>query len=536
MESLPDELLLNILDHLLPEVDHLRQNRCTTWALSRVSKRFHALLLDSRYRDYSFHLGDPALFLRTLSTSPNAAACVKRITWGFDEDEDRGLLSTSLSYEEKAHIVARLQAPGTGSARGLGRRFLRLDTTDHPDYLSATLLLTPRVEKLIIRVPTNWPDANWLDPVIEHSNLLSSLSKVAIYGCRRINSIFPIVTLPSLRKFDLTMTRDESEIEDATPASNNRLSRRLQKEGSAIQNLLLLGTYQDLVALGFLAKSCRSLKSLELDYNASESRKDQVAAYAVLNDLLSQHSTTLEHLRVNDVTWLSPSPVNTILGSFDQLQYLRSLQLNFMSLLPREGVQDILSTLKDLLHNLPDNLMQLTLSIDDDPDYPIKGFSDCLQAIVPTIPTSLPALRKFAVVDWDPLIGGFAYQSDLALFQDIFDKIGVEFVTSAAKIDSNCLNQIFCLDHVELGWSWIQPMAFCGEYFKWTYGIGDAHTIVTVDGCEIEDYEEEDGWVLIDISQENDMVMDQYLTEQPVWYWEELQKERSNAQRGLAMT
>jgi hypothetical protein len=170
-----------------------------------------------------------------------------------------------------------------------------------------------------------------------------------------------------------------------------------------------------------------------------------------------------------------------------------------------------------------------------DGDVSIIGSLEVLLKIAPTTHTILPALQKFATVGWHPFLAMFPCQTKRAALQEAFAKGGITYV-SQPHLEDEVRDDIYCLDYVERDWVWVQP-ASC-DTLKWKKGFGRndlgwvcLHTIL----CWEE--EDEDDWMNITTIEErgttyttesSDMIMDQYMAEQPVWYWEELQARHSH--------
>lgn len=207
----PDELLLYIFeiglvdDSLAPQPSGLpyrlllpvQGDRQWSWALCHVNRRFHHIIKTISYRTYRFSIRPPELFLRTLSTSPGLGSCVKSLTWGFG-DARRILQPDLLSLPKKVHITTYLRQLQTTSAHRLA---------DEDAYLSAILLFTPHIEELFIDGTDNWAtNQTWLKLATANPHALSRLSKITIRGYPRPKSMRSMLTLPSLKIFEATLT------------------------------------------------------------------------------------------------------------------------------------------------------------------------------------------------------------------------------------------------------------------------------------------------------------------------------------------
>lgn len=178
----------------------------------------------------------------------------------------------------------------------------------------------------------------------------------------------------------------------------------------------------------------------------------------------------------------------------------------------------------DLFQNLPDRLERLTLSMEP---YHSDEIAAALHTIAPDIYSWVPNLKALLLVGWEPYSRTFLGQSDLATLQTILAEAGILFVSRPRQWERE---EIFALDYVEQDWSWIQPMYQVvdrdEEEWRWVEYNGGPPDFVDDccfgmkddgDWCRIHTYDEEN-----EPCAAGDMVMDQYMTEQPLWYWDEL--------------
>ncbi|KAJ9647187.1 hypothetical protein H2199_002174 [Coniosporium tulheliwenetii] len=122
IEDLPNELLLDVQDHLIESGKDVREPSRTRdlWSLSLTSKRFHAIANPKLYRVYD-HKGVNHLrrFLSTISTRPDLAAPVKEVRIANKYEfgrEERLRRERNLSPATHAHS---LQARGDSSSPDL---------------------------------------------------------------------------------------------------------------------------------------------------------------------------------------------------------------------------------------------------------------------------------------------------------------------------------------------------------------------------------------------------------------------------------
>jgi hypothetical protein len=569
MEKLPDELLIAVFDCLSVDDDAsdptispenwpsppLHAKWYSTWALCRVNKRFHRIVNARLYSTYRFSVGHPELFLRTISTSPGLASCVKRIIWGIGRDSSafqRDLLTSG----EKRQIVAGLRHLEHLSATRLADRFTDLVSSDSDLYLSTILLFTPLIEELFIDGTNDWAwKQSWLKLATANPQYLAKLRKVTVRGHPHIRNILPLLTVPTLRT--LRVTRVGLEIGDlyfeTRPQyiewdADDELRRPSNDEVPQVEDIHLAGPYLQTVG-GFFgyAKRCGNLKSFHVEWTGTGSNH-RPTAYKALIRLFDHHLERLEHISIRDATRDHVDSAAKLLSCLRGIKRLRSLTINLINFLPwgrgsrpNPQVPNVLQVhhLQEILISLPKSIEDLNLCMDGtevfDGDVSIVGSLEVLLKIAPTIRTILPALQRFATVGWHPFLAMFPCQTKRAALQETFVKAGVTYV-SQPHSELEIRDDIYCLNYVERDWVWVQPAT--RDTLKWKKGFGRndldwvcLHTVF----CWKE--EEEDDWMNITTIEErgtrsttesSDMVMDQYMAEQPLWYWEKLQARRSH--------
>ncbi|KAF1847335.1 uncharacterized protein K460DRAFT_363425 [Cucurbitaria berberidis CBS 394.84] len=527
METLPDELVLEILGYLVAQ--ELDRNRCFIWALSLVNKRFYRLLKSHLYGTYAFRLGHPESFLRTISSSSELAQCVKHITWGYQDSSYPFQFFDLLSIAEKERIAANIRAFGTVSANELADAFPDLTigahshTADEQAYLSALLMFTPNIKVLDIAgfgVHSWKGSTHWLKPVADHAHLFANLVEVKVAGPMRIRHVLPLFTIPSLQtlKLDyLTTNREPAPLNTELPwGVDSESSQILREKGSFLKHFHVAHCYTGTADIIPLLKAFRCLKTFDFEnVEGSEDKKFQSLLISIV-----QHCSSLEALRLRD--W-STVPDIGVLKVLRDLKDLHSLDLDVYCFFPRHEQTTDPEALTAFLRYLPRNVQHLALQAnnddDDDDDVPSNTFAHTLQTLAPTIRTSLPALRKLAIVDWDPLRCIFPCQIQLKDLQNAFAGAGVEFTSRSGDTLGD---DLVSLDYVEPGWVWVQSVS--GENGTWLKDLENDEYMLS---CKTWGWEEEDEWVWIYVDElprlEPEMAMSQYLAEQPIWYWGELQ-------------
>jgi hypothetical protein len=484
MEKLPDELLVVIVDCL--SVDDITLDPTTspehrsslpvhgswypTWALCRVDKRFHSIAKARLYSTYRFSIGHPELFLRTISTSPDLASCVKRIIWGSGDTSalQTGLLTT----EEKRQIVAGLRHLEHTSATILADRFTDLTSNDSDLFLSTILLFTPLVKGLFIDGTNDWAwKQSWLKLATANPQYLAELRKVTVRGHPQMRNILPLLTLPSLRT--VRITRVALEIGDLFFETRpqridwnayDELCRSSHDGVPQVEDIHLAGSYLQTIG-GFLgyAKRCENLTSFHIKWTGTRINH-RPTAYKELIRLFDHHRERLEHISVRDASRDHIESGATLLSCLEGMNRLRSLTINLINFLcweqgfrPHPQVPSVLQMhhLQDILIRLPKSIEDLNLCMDGpevfEGDVSIVGSFEVLLRIAPLIHTTLPALQRFATVGWHPFLAMFPCQTQRPALQEAFAKAGVTYV-SVPHSELDIRDDIYCLDYVERDW------------------------------------------------------------------------------------
>jgi hypothetical protein len=357
MEKLPDELLIAVFDCLSVDDDaldptispenwpplSLHDKWYSAWVFCRVNKRFHRIVKARLYSTYRFSVGHPELFLRTISTSPDLASCVKRIIWGVGRDSSAlqiGLLTSG----EKRQVIAGLRHLGHLSATKLAYRFNDLTSSDSDLYLSTILLFTPLVEELFIDGTNDWAwKQSWLRLATANPQYLAKLRKVTVRGHPHMRNILPLLTLPTLRT--VRVTRVVLEIGDlyfeTRPQhiewdADDELCRPSNDEVPQVEDIHLAGPYlQNVGAFFGYAKRCGNLKSFHIEWTGTRSNH-RPTAYKVLIRLFDHHLERLEHISIRDATQDHVESAAKLLSCLRGMKRLRSLTINLINFLPWE--------------------------------------------------------------------------------------------------------------------------------------------------------------------------------------------------------
>lgn len=521
MDALPDELLLEIFSYLT--LEDAVSDRCFLWGLSLVNHRFHNLIKPNLYTKYSFNLGHPVTFLHTISATPALGCYIKSIKWGHTGGYVNSPTSVNLSQKNVDYLIARLRCLSNVSANKLAcsRSDLMVDDMNDTDlFLCVFLMFTPNIEELNIIEAELWEhNIFWLKPLAVSPQLFGKLTRVNVTGPLRINNIYPLLLLPTLRTLRLETLTDQRDWHRDTIAEweiNQEFLERLRREGSYVEHFQVARCYRGTTEILDLLGMFHGLKTFDLD---------RIMAYAAHNETLknilqslTSQKSTLETLRLRE--YGDMSDVGDYRG-LENLTSLRSLNIDHKNMVPQE--MSTLQILTHLFQQLPASLRQLSLRIHMNEASVFDELVNSLMSISRIIRTFFPALETFAIVDWDPLTGIFPCQTHLGALQTAFSLEGVTFLSQQGE----CIEDdvLYVLDYVEKDWVWIQPYNTRDE--EWLLSI-NGHPTNQVD---VVCSDQSDGWVLVDTMESKwansgPAIMDEYMAEQPIWYWHELSEQR----------
>ena len=525
MDDLPNELIIEIASYL--EDPSLQS---TVWSLANVNRRFYSLLIRSLYTAYSSYRGEPELFLRTISSASDLGHSVKYVSWDHNDGHRLSLASKTRSVSTTEQIASKLRTLGSPSAQELAPLFSHLVSAEikfTDTFLCTLLLFTPNVKALEIANTKWWPNhTHWLKPVAENGHLFTHLTEANVCGPLRINNVLPLFTVPSLRVARLTnisVNRDRLRPGIAEEWETNQdYWKRLHKEGSFVEHLHVIQCYSGTVDVMKLLGVFHRLKLFSFDN--CEGRTDADDMYSVLRACV-RHNKSLESLRLRD--WHEYADAYC-LHPLRKFQNLKSLNIA----LPTFGVQRLSEEdperLKNLLECLPvclEELMLVANDIEGDQYSPCDEFVDTLLAVAPSVPSMLPNLRLLAITDWGPLLDIFPCQTQLTALESAFAINSIKFLSlPSLEFWGDC---VYSLDHVEPDWVWVQPYQL--ETGKWLQDLNWGRAVSRLN-VEVDDVEEDPDWLIVwsRIDTEgwgSQSIMDEYSSEQPIWYWNQLHPE-----------
>jgi hypothetical protein len=461
MDELPDELVLEILEYLYhTDVRHL-------WTISLANRRLHRIAKTLIYRTFSLDCGDPALFIRTLASTPSLKNYVQDVDWDCRRRNNYTLVTSDVFQFSEDFTPAECQSieekvgyRSSVGMKGLNQRFTFLG---EEAYLSTFLLFTPKVKTISITIPTKWDHhAIWFKPVL-NSQMFANLQKAHIIGPTCIQNVYALFLVPSLR----TLTLDDVFIDrnlvqqgkNHEWRTNTEVLERLQREGSGLEHFNVQGAWITAAReVERLLKLFRHLQTLELEFENEGYPTDVNDLCNILMGATHQYdSLTSLSLRM-DCTVQDLS----VLELLKDAKHLRFLKVGIMefdeqSISPKE--------LRTFLGHLPSHLEELVLkitNIDGDDHMASVAFTDAMQAIAATTNTILPSLKKLTISGWDPLLGTFMCQTQLKALQLGFAKAGIELLSRPWTVTHMADNQtpndpdLYALDYIVEDWLWVQ--------------------------------------------------------------------------------
>ena len=185
---LPDELLLDILNHIDHFPDPLRTH--SLYGLSLASRRLHALIKPYLYPTFSFYAGVPYLFLRTISLNFHLASLVKAVRWDYDTTAagdlvyKPGVLAVKQEFflDDARNKLELMAAQSNSIAKQLVDK-LKLGRLYLGDLraLEVLLMFTPSLERLEVAETYRWDDhIYWFPPIFHRPDAFPRLTSATL--------------------------------------------------------------------------------------------------------------------------------------------------------------------------------------------------------------------------------------------------------------------------------------------------------------------------------------------------------------------
>jgi hypothetical protein len=414
-DTLPEELLVTILDHL-----DAPSNLQALYNLSLTNHLLHRLTIPLLYHRFPGHKSE--LFLRTVSHYPELGCRVKEAVW----HQERKTVPR-IDIIEKTHIVRRLNqlaVPQQGT--DLAEQFAKFGKHDDYWYMEVLLLFMPQLEELEIRDSWLWDDHHyWFKSLSPFFNPLcdSRLKKATLHGPLRIENMVPLLTIPTLRTLELTqvvvMRREGYRVFQWSIWPVDRL---LAEKASNLETLTLKESYIDLEFLVPIIRGIKALQSFTYEHipndladdAAQVGRPDSINADSLASCLALQRSS-LGYLRIRDTSPFNAVTTATLFAALtspdSQLERLHTLDMGpFEPLCPQPS--DIENAICAVANSLPSSLTILRLKIDTDllrAESLVTRWNEILDlflvGFVRRMPSLRPSLKTLELVDWDPLVG-----------------------------------------------------------------------------------------------------------------------------------
>lgn len=462
---LPDELVVEILDHLVglrtPD-EHVARGLC---GLSRVSRRLHHLATPYLYSIYSFYHGHPFNFLHSISTTPALAAHVKAIHWDHTVDNSITLPYKRQSYQlDRTPTIRKLRELGTPCAEDLVKVLPSIKDEAAQQVLDAVLMFTPNLDHLIVSETFRWDGhVYWFRPILQDPHRFGHLKSAFIHGPMRIENIAPLLTLPSMRQLHLTQIitmRQKPGQSFEWEAPGERFREITEKNSSPIEHLHLLASFLRMSDLKWLLRAFQGLKSFVYEQkphvmhgpffrDAYMAGKWSSHRYMSLSTHLDPHKHSLEYLRLEDAFMLLENLTRVLSREpFENLRTLHVAQVPCYAIPPEE--------ISQFVNSIPASLESLRIVSRESTSFwpgqisSVDIFERALYLIAKRAKEGeLPNLMNVAVVDWHPWHGTFP--PDVHRIKSVFAEASVQFDSMAAVIEET-KDDISYLEDAELGW------------------------------------------------------------------------------------
>ncbi|KAJ4294172.1 hypothetical protein N0V90_007862 [Kalmusia sp. IMI 367209] len=485
--SLPDELLLEIVEHLKGHIFREHDSRRTgnsLYGITLTNRRLYNLSKSLLYSVYSFHYGSPDLFLRTICENQHLASQVNTINWDYATEAveefkyRRGILAVKQQFNFEESTYDRLNEKvqqGNVTAERLIQE-LRLGRCYLGDLraLNAIFIFTPNLERLEVVETYRWDDHSyWFRPILDpEPHAFSRLHSVKVHGPLRLENVVALLTLSSMRNLELRqvieMRREEGRTFDweHSPSFKDLLEQR----GSNIESFHLLQSFVNFDDLRPVMRAFRALKSFVYEHDENElSVQRHVINYKALAEILSHHRHTLTFLRIVSVP-VSSSTILMPYGDPDLLfrtvqdfPDLTSLELPLFSSKP-----EFEPPAWDML---PPNLTHLVV-VDSNSQifYTGRMSFEPLEVGLEVLAArkrqgELPSLQSVTLKKWHPWYGSVPH--NISYFKALLEGVGMQLHSVPAEIGSSVftMEDIACIElQTEPGWIMVEEFNLRQEY------------------------------------------------------------------------
>lgn len=388
LDSLPDELILEILEYL-PGINLQNFQLDTLLSLSLTTRHLHRVVSDRLYTTYDSYFCEPYLFLRTLVSNPNLADSVRHAKFRYGDDAHLERKRYAATARDKKIIKEGMRMLNFPDWKGWATRCnteeIEFDILHTAIMLHTRNLVSLEVEDGHISAysKAKWPELIKKATTGEYfgnAHRFSTLKSVCIDAQNMvIHHLVPLLRLQSLHKLELREL-SEIELDMRAPAE---LRRVLPESCNNLEELVLEECFLRFDALTTLISSARSLKSFRFNANQESVLLD--GSGIMLQNALWRQRNSLERLDILHDPWHrdADGPDH---GGLQQFPMLKDLKC------PLRMVVDVRSGASaTVLEFLPPALESLCLTIRWGADEEL--FFPVLERMANEYSTSIPQLR-----------------------------------------------------------------------------------------------------------------------------------------------
>jgi hypothetical protein len=402
LSPLPDELILEICEHIFPDIDLERRQsgesvpheRATFAALARTCRYLHPFALRYLYRVYEFpysaeHLG----FAKTILSNPDLPLHIREVyALGFAIERHKDPLSIDISTI-KAEI-SRLALP-------YKQRWLEGLIEDPASVEFAFMLWRCRKSLEALEPPPTYDESHrdehvewasqdlpvWFDPIFQHRQPGQHV-QLTDHGFAKLRyldvdmtgmslgHLACLMTLPSLKKLGMKRFNRCNE-----RAREEDWTWRLDQRSSGISCMYIHQSTIPSAIMSSMLRSSKSIKRFRYSAFQNDSEEDPAEFSRTLLEALFKHHKSLQELELDD--WDFGRDETSIHRfrrtiDFSKMKMLEELQISYAMLVAKPGERgdafanssfvDIAEETSDmpLRSLLPPSLRQLRLMCDID--------------------------------------------------------------------------------------------------------------------------------------------------------------------------
>jgi hypothetical protein len=442
INDLPDELLLEILNHIQRKL-HGRRQILILKKLSLVNRRMHFLVIDRLYASCVSPPGHvPYPFMRTVITNPQLGKFVQRmqLSYFFPSSKYGATVANKRTVADKRQIKDGLKAMDIPGWKAWATQ-CNDDDAEQEIVYATILMYTPNVAELFIdhgNLPYRIP--KWLELLrwavsgshFGNTHQFSHLKKISVGGDKlQLCLLAPLFRLPSLRKLKLNGLIETSQSKEGKP---DALRRLLPLGTCPVVDFTLDTVFMNMEELSVLMHSFRELKRFYLflsneqyldsdngEHYWSETDPDQgppavYFKYSSLVNILSESYLTLEDLSLGHRTARRSPP--GLMGRMRQFDKITRFEAPFNALFNTKS-QDH-TTLPD---SIPPSTTYLKISIS-------RSYSEhrCMDALEYLVSHSRDVVPLLELVDIEVCIGPPKLKYDWKRMQELWAESDVKLV------------------------------------------------------------------------------------------------------------